>query len=120
MLRNVGTSNACLTTSVFNVMEDPEVTPILRQMVEVSGLPLKSVEVDFAADSSGFSCSRFVRWFDHKYGGERREHAWVKCHIMCGVKTNVVTAVEIQEPHANDAAQMPALIETTARNFTMA
>ena len=106
--------------SVFNVMEDPAVTPILRQMVELSGLPLKSVECDFAADSSGFSCSRFVRWFDHKYGGERKAHAWVKCHIMCGVKTNVVTAVEIQEPYANDAAQMPALIETTARNFKMA
>jgi hypothetical protein len=32
-----------------------------------------------------------------------------------GVKTNVVTAVEIQAPYVNDATQMPVLIETTAR-----
>jgi hypothetical protein len=26
---------------------------------------------------------------------ERQEHDWVKVHIMCGVKTNIVTAIEI-------------------------
>jgi len=26
--------------------------------------------------------SRFIRWFDHKYGVERKEHEWVKVHIM--------------------------------------
>jgi len=62
-------------------------TPILRSLVELSALPLKGVESDFAADSTGFSTCRFVRWFDHKYGVVRQEHDWVKCHMMCGVKT---------------------------------
>ena len=105
--------------SIFAVMEDENVTPILKAMVETSAMPLKAVETDFAADSSGFMTSRFMRWFDHKYGGMRQQHEWVKAHIMCGVKTNVVTAVEIADKNANDNPIMPLLIESTARRFTM-
>ena len=42
----------------------------------------------------------FHRWFDHKYGTERQEHDWVKVHLMCGVRTNIVTAVEIRDRDA--------------------
>jgi hypothetical protein len=83
--------------SIFNYVENPSVTPILRALITESSLPLKVVEADFAVDSSGFTTSRFIRWFDHKYGVVRQQHAWVKVHLMCGVKTNVVTAVEIRE-----------------------
>jgi SWIM zinc finger len=78
--------------SIFNYLENPELTPVLRNLITESSLPLKSVEVDFAADSSGFTTSRFTRWYDHKYGVTREQHDWVKCHLMCGVKTNIVTA----------------------------
>jgi transposase len=107
-------------SSVFRYLENPALAPILRDLIIKSSLPLKSVEVDFAADSSGFTTSRFHRWFDHKYGVERQEHDWVKVHIMCGVKTNVVTAIEIHERNAADTKQLPALIAATARNFAMA
>jgi len=89
-------------------------------LITRSALPLKAVEVDFAADSSGFTTSRFHRWFDHKYGVERQEHDWVKVHIMCGVKTTVVTAIEIAGRNAADTKQLPALITATAQNFAMA
>jgi len=82
-------------------------------------LPLRSVETDFAVDSSGFTTSRFTRWYDHKYGQVRQQHDWVKCHLMCGVKTNIVTAVEIHDRNANDSPLLPAMVETTARNFQM-
>lgn len=68
--------------SIFNYLENPEMTPILRSLIAQSSLPLQSVETDFAVDSSGFMTSRFVRWFDVKYGKERSEHDWVKCHLM--------------------------------------
>lgn len=105
--------------SIFNYLESPELTPILKDLIVESSLPLKSVEVDFAADSSGFSVSRFERWFDHKHGSEHFQREWVKLHIMCGVKTNVITAVEIRGKHANDAPLMGDLLATTARNFRM-
>ena len=43
------------TTTVFRYMEDPGLTPLLHGLIERSALPLRTVEVDFAADSSGFS-----------------------------------------------------------------
>src|SRR5205085_1913279 len=72
--------------SIFNYLEKPELTPILTELITQSSLPLKAVEQDFAVDSSGFSTSKFVRWFDHKYGAEKQMHDWVKVHVMCGVK----------------------------------
>ena len=105
--------------SIFHYLENPTVTPLLHRLIVESGLPLRTVEVNFAGDSSGFMTSRFVRWFDHKYGAERKKAEWVKCHLMCGVKTNVVTAVEIHDMHAADSPQLPALVDATAKNFTV-
>lgn len=105
--------------SIFNYLENPELTPILKALITQSSLPLKSVETDFAVDSSGFVTSRFVRWYDHKYGEVRAQHDWVKCHLICGVKTNIVTAVEIHDRHASDSRQLPALVNATAKNFRM-
>jgi transposase len=105
--------------SISNYLENPELTPILRSLIVKSSLPLKSVETSFAADSSGFTTSRFTRWFDVKYGKERTRQDWVKAHIMCGVKTNIVTAVEIHGQHDGDAKFLPALATSTAENFTV-
>jgi hypothetical protein len=66
-----------------------------------------------------------VRWFDVKYGGERVErgerveHDWIKAHAICGVTTNVVTAVEIHDRDAADAPQFKPLVEKTAENFNL-
>src|SRR5580704_6377949 len=78
--------------SVLRYLRDPEMTPILKALVEMSALPLKAVETDFAVDSTGFTTSRFERWYDHKWGKERSRNVWVKLHAMTGVRTNIVTA----------------------------
>src|SRR5438552_175550 len=100
-------------------MESEFLSPVLQALIVRSSLPLKSVETTFAPDSSGFSTSRFVRWYDEKYGVERSGHDWVKAHVMTGVKTNVVTAVEIADRNAGDSPQFKALLDTTAANFTV-
>jgi transposase len=105
--------------SISNYLDNPEMTDVLRKLIELSSLPLTAFESDFAADSSGFTSSRFVRWYDHKYGVVKQEHTWVKAHIMCGVNTNVVTAVEIHDRDASDTKLLPALVDATAKNFTM-
>jgi transposase len=106
--------------SIFRYLEDASLTPILRNLVMQSSLPLKAVETDFAVDSSGFTTSRFIRWFDVKYGKPRAEHEWVKFHLICGVKTNIVTAIEVGEQFSGDAPFFPSLVETTAQNFQIA
>jgi transposase len=105
--------------SIFNYLENPELTPLLTKLIAQSALPLKAVETAFAVDSTGFMTSRFTRWFDKKYGTVKQEHDWVKTHIMCGVKTNVVTAVEIHGQHANDAPILPSLVASTVHNFNV-
>lgn len=84
-----------------------------------SSLPLKAVETEFAVDSSGFCTSRFVRWFDVKYGRTIQEREWVKVHLAIGIKTNVVTAVEILDKNAADSPQFGPLLTQTAKNFTV-
>lgn len=104
--------------SIFNYLEKPDLTPILLNLIQTSALPLKALETNFAVDSTGFTTNRFVPWFDKKYRKwDKREHDWVKAHMMCGVNTNIVTAIEIHERDAQDSPVLPSLLDTTAKNF---
>lgn len=99
--------------------ENPDFTPILTELVAKSAAPLAAVETSFAVDSSGFSSSRFERWFDHKYGVTRQKCLWVKVHVACGTKTNCITAVRILDKDAGDHPQFAPLVQTTAERFTV-
>jgi hypothetical protein len=81
--------------SVSNYLSKPELTDILKELITASSLPLKAIETDFAVDSSGFSTCRYVRWFNKRWGREVDNREWVKVHLMCGVNTKVVTALDI-------------------------
>jgi transposase len=109
-------------TSLSRYLENPMLTPFLKQLIEESSLPLQAVESDFAVDSSGFSTCRFVQWVKAKYSDKTlmERHDWIKVHLMCGVKTNIVTSIEVTESNANDCPQFAGLVKTTGRNFTMA
>jgi transposase len=105
---------------VISFMENPILTPILYSLIAQSALPLRVVESQFAIDSSGFSGCRFDRWTEEKYGGgivTRKEHTWVKAHIACGTKTNVVTAALVLDKTSADCPQFAGLTKTTAQGF---
>jgi hypothetical protein len=87
--------NAAHFNSVIRYMANPDLTDALKHLVTASSLPLKAAESDFAVDSSGFSTSRFVRWYNKKYGWEVDKRVWVKVHLMCGVHTKIVSSVEV-------------------------
>src|SRR5215203_448983 len=102
--------------SVFRYLEAEALTPYLYELIATSALPLKSVESDFAVDSSGFSTGQFMRWFDAKYGKEEDRRMWLKVHLMCGVKTNIITSVEISDGYSNDHNYYKTLADQTAEN----
>ena len=102
---------------IFKVLERGDVGPILRQLVARSSLPLRAVETNFAVDSSGFSSSRFERWFETKYGVDKKRATWVKTHLCVGVNTQIVTAAEIGDAH--DSVMFPDMIRATAENFAV-
>ena len=102
--------------SVSNYMRKEEITDLLHELITLSSTALREVESDFAVDSSGFSTCRFARYFSYKHGKEMRYKEWIKAHIITGVKTNIVTAVEITHGHKNDSPSLPHLVEQTAKN----
>lgn len=101
--------------SIFDYLQMESLTPYLKQLIAESSLPLQSIESDFAVDSSGFSTSNYVRWFDVKYGNNEDWHDWIKMHLMCGVKTHVVTSVEISRAKKNDSPYYKPLVDQTAK-----
>ena len=105
--------------SVTNYLSKPELTSVLEELVTFSSLPFRSVEMNFAPDSSGFSTCRFLRWFNRKYGRETESREWVKAHVLCGVKTNIVVGALISEWSANDSPYFKPLLDRAAPHFSI-
>jgi hypothetical protein len=127
--------------STANYLRDPKLTPILKDLVTQSSLPFTELERVFACDSSGFGTSQFMRWSRDKpnsqsdsepaseltpeseveqEGKKKRKHGWIKAHIMIGVKTNVVTAIEVTRhmgKGTNDTNFLRPLLKQTTRYF---
>lgn len=106
--------------SISRYLQTDELTPLLKRLVEASAAPLATVEVDFAVDSTGFSTKTYERYYDHKWGRPRFKSRWVKLHACVGVKTNVVTALEVtagEGEGSGDCPHLPGLVEATAERF---
>ncbi len=100
------------------LFRNPDITPILHELVTLSALPVAGIEVDFAVDSTGFRTTTFSAYNGVKHG-QKKEHQWVKAHLCAGVKTNVVAAVAITDSNSNDSPQFGPLIRKTAQGFTI-
>lgn len=107
----------CAFNTISHYMKKPEMTEMIYRLIKISSLPLASVEKDFAADSSGFSTSRFGRYFSYRHKKDTRYRTWIKAHIMCGTRTNIVTDVQITESNASDYPQLKLLVDNTAEAF---
>jgi len=105
--------------SIFNFFSNTTITPILKQLIHITALPLKQIEKDFAIDSSGFSTSRFERWFNIRTQKYARKRHWKKCHLSVGVRSNVITAVKITAGHGADCPEFLSLAAETRRYFDM-
>jgi len=104
-------------TSSFDYLENPALTSLLKALIAETAAPLKEVERDFAADSTGFGTTTYDRWFDQKWGKPRSNRRFVKAHVMTGVKTNIITAVEVSS--ISDMNGFASLLKETAKQFTI-
>jgi transposase len=96
-------------------MNDPALTPLLRTLIHESAAPLRGIERKFAADSTGFSTQTHDRYYDHKWGNDRRRAKFVKAHAMCGTFTHVVSDLIVSD--AGDATQFKPLLDATVARF---
>ena len=108
-------------STVAKYMESQEMTPILKEILEISALPLKTIENDsFSIDSSGFSPHKFSRWFDHKWGAKGKEsekRLFYKAHIIVGNKTHIICGAEVTSQFVADPVMLPQLVQEVNRNF---
>lgn len=106
--------------SLFRYMKSTALTPILKTLIEESAAPLRSIESNFAVDSTGFSTCTYQRWLDVKHNKEVPRRVYVKAHLMCGTTTHIVTSAEVTASVGDDTAdctQFVPLVETTAKRF---
>ncbi len=107
--------------TILKYFNEPALTPYLLRLIELSALPLKDFEQTFAVDASGLSSAFYSRWFDYRFGHldgkESKIQDWIKIHIICGVKSGIVTAVKVTDGHAADSPHLPELVQKTAQNF---
>jgi hypothetical protein len=57
--------------------------------------------------------------FRYKHLGDTTYKGWIKAHICIGVKTNIITSIEITDNKCADSPQMIPLLEDTAETFTI-
>ena len=104
--------------TILKYLNDPSLTGVLMRLVEFSALPLQQLEDKFAVDSTGFSTSVFARW----YGTSRKkeeQRTYVKAHVMCGVRTNVICSIQVTAGTVSDFNMFPTLVDSTAKRFNM-
>lgn len=105
--------------TVNKYLNDPTITKDILNLIAASAVPLSSVETSFAIDSSGFSTSGYVRWYNKRWGKEIDNREWIKVHISCGTKTNIVTSASVSGWNAHDTNYFEPLLARTAEGFNI-
>ena len=107
------------TLPVFEYLVRPELTPLLTTLVHESAVPIAEIDHEraFGFDATGFGTKTYHRWFDHKYGKEKKEAVWVKLHIGIGVRSKIITAAKVTAGTLNDNPELPGLLDSTAERF---
>jgi transposase len=96
-------------------------TPYLKMLIEETSLPLAEIEKNFAVDASGLSTTTGFTWLHAKFTEPRLidKKDWLKIHICTGVKTNIISAVEVTDRFESDSNYFEPLVEATVKNFEM-
>jgi transposase len=104
-------------TSIASFMRRELMTDILQHLITKSCLPLVGEEKMFAVDSTGLSLPHRRIWFNPHKKRREKKRDYVKLHVMCGTKTNIITCAEVTDGKAYDGSYLKLLLKGTARYF---
>jgi hypothetical protein len=109
--------------SITHWMNDPRLTPVLRELLRLTSLPFRLREIGGIIDSSKVSQLRTVHAKRAVYDNEDRAEAdWMKCHAIVGVETMVVMDVIFggsRGDDTGDVAFMKPLVDSALRTFNL-
>ena len=103
-------------------MNKPELKQYLTQLIHLSAMPLKNFEKTFSVDATGFSTSMHGRWLNIRAPSKMEVinvRHYMKCHIMSGNRTNIITHVEVTDHTVHDTVMFPNLVNSTGQFFDM-
>jgi len=102
--------------TILKYLRKPEMKKVLLKLIQLSALPLKEAEENFAMDASGFGTAMVCNWNRTKKIHEEHRK-FKKAHVMCGVKTNIISHIEVTEGYLHDTHMFETLLMNTKNNF---
>ncbi len=105
--------------TIFNMFKELKMMKLLSELVEITSMPLRMFEENFVIDSTGFSTSNFERWFNIRTQSETKKRSWMKVHLICGARTNIITSIAVTNGTVADCPQLIPLVENTSKRFDM-
>jgi transposase len=106
----------CFKT-LCNYRSDSILQSILDELIEESSKSLAKIEHDFATDMSGAKTKLFSSWYSLRCKKKIRKRDHLKEHITTGVKSNIVTAVDVLIERGKDNILMREHVDKTSKNF---
>lgn len=103
--------------TLTNYQANPRLRYYLDRFIEESSKPLSIIEHDFATDMTGVRTNNFSSWYSLRCGKKMRKRDHIATHISTGVKSNIVTCVNVCVKKGKDNVIFREHVEKTARNF---
>jgi transposase len=91
----------------------------LNRCIEESSRPLRVVEHDFATDMTGVRTNTFSSWYSLRCDKQIRKRDHIAAHITTGVRSNIVTAVDVCVKRGMDNVIFRKHVRETAQNFSI-
>jgi len=106
----------CFKT-LSNYRENNSFQIILDKLIEESSKPLSIIEHDFATDATGIRTNLFSSWYSIRCKKEIKKRDHLTTHITTGVKSNTVTALNVEIKPGKDNEIFREHVDKTAENF---
>ncbi|MEK6855742.1 MAG: hypothetical protein AABX66_01140 [Nanoarchaeota archaeon] len=108
----------CFKT-LSNYRENNSLQLVLENLIEESSKPLSKIEHDFATDATGIRTNLFSSWYSLRCKKEIKKRYHLTIHITTGVKSNVVTALNVELKSGRDNLIFREHVDKTAKNFNV-
>ena len=115
-LKIINSKIPCFKT-LCNYRAEPIIGNILDELITESSKPLSAIEHDFATDATGIKTKLFSSWYSIRCKKEIRKRDHLTIHITTGVKSNVVTAINVETKAGKDNKIFREHVDKTAENF---
>lgn len=106
----------CFKT-LCNYRENNSLQQVLDDLIEESSKPFAVIENDFATDATGIRTKLFSTWYSLRINKRIRKRDHLTVHISVGVKSKIVTALNVEVDKGKDNIIFREHVDKTVRNF---